>query len=230
LNKFILGLGLLLFGCSVYGQTDSVIVDNSARNRILVDSSDIQKKPFDTTRGQRFKRISANFAGNLKKVVGIDTFSQRERPKIVFWRSMLVPSFGQIMNKDYWKVPLVYAGAVGGWYWGVHKNNQAYQEYIGIVEDMTIKGETTRPYPEGSNGYAISINQYARTASQRKRYRDLSWIGIGLGWTLFAVEANVAAHLKTFDISNDISMKWSPTVIPGGGVYTAGVKLTLNFK
>lgn len=76
----------------------------------------------------------------------------------------------------------------------------------------------------------ISKETYARAAANYRRNRDYSWIGFGLGWTLFAVEANVAAHLKTFDISDDISMKWSPTVIPGGGMYTAGVKLSLNFN
>lgn len=230
LREFIVGILLVLMGYSAFAQTDSLKVINTGRATIVSDSSELQKKPFDTTRGQRFKRVTTNLTGNIKKVVGIDTFSQRERPKIIFWRSMLIPSFGQIMNKDYWKAPLVYAGAFGGLYWGVYKNNIAYHEFIGIVEDMNDKGETARPYPAGSNGYAISINQYARTASQRKRFRDLSWIGFGLGWTLFAVEANVSAHLKTFDISDDISMKWSPTIIPGGGVYTAGVKLTLNFK
>jgi hypothetical protein len=229
LKGFILGILLVLTGYSAFTQSDSSAVINAARTIIASDSSEVQKKPFDTSRGQRFKRITTNLTGNIKKVVGIDTFSQRERPKIVFWRSMLIPSFGQIMNKDYWKAPLVYGAAIGGLY-AIRFNNIEYHKYIAIVEDMNSKGETTRPHPDSPNGYAVGINQYARQASQNKRFRDLSWIGFGLGWTLFAVEANVSAHLKTFDISDDISMKWSPTIIPGGGVYTAGVKLTLNFK
>jgi hypothetical protein len=51
---------------------------------------------------------------------------------------------------------------------------------------------------------------------------------MGLGWLLFAIEANVSAHLKTFDISRDISMKISPNFLENN--QTLGFKMALNFK
>lgn len=75
------------------------------------------------------------------------------------------------------------------------------------------------------------LNQERITAGtkQFRRYRDLSRIGFAAGWLLLAVEANVAGHMKTFDTSDDISYKFSPTIINTPIGAFSGVALTLNF-
>lgn len=75
------------------------------------------------------------------------------------------------------------------------------------------------------------LNQDRITAGtkQFRRYRDLSRIGFAAGWLLLAVEANVAGHMKTFDTSDDISYKFSPTIINTPIGAFSGVALTLNF-
>lgn len=220
----LLFTGILAFLslCS-YAQTDTLVV--------VGDSLALQdlRAPFDSTRGARLKKVSQNFFGTTRKIVGIDSLTGRDRPRITFLRSMLVPGWGQLMNKDYWKLPIVYGAAAGGVI-AINKNNERYNYYLRHVEILQENNQPSMPPLDNPGGISISKETYARAASAFKRYRDLSIIGFALGWTLFAVEANVTAHLKTFDISDDISLRWRPTVIPGGGTYAAGVQISLNFK
>ena len=209
--------------CS-YAQTDTLVVD-SLMNRHLP----AQETPFDSTRGERLKKASRNIVSTTRLFFGIDSLTPRTRPRIIFQRSMLVPGWGQLMNKDYWKLPVVYGAAAGGLI-AIRSNNKRYNYYLDHVEILEESNQTSMPPLDNPNGISISKETYARAASAFKRYRDLSIIGFAVGWTLFAVEANVTAHLKTFDISDDISLRWSPTVIPIGGTYAAGVQLSLNFK
>lgn len=209
--------------CS-YAQTDTLVVD-SLLNRHLP----AQETPFDSTRGERLKKASRNIVSTTRLFFGIDSLTPRTRPRIIFQRSMLVPGWGQLMNKDYWKLPVVYGAAAGGLI-AIRSNNKRYNYYLDHVEILEESNQASMPPLDNPNGISISKETYARAASAFKRYRDLSIIGFAVGWTLFAVEANVTAHLKTFDISDDISLRWSPTVIPIGGTYAAGVQLSLNFK
>jgi hypothetical protein len=62
-----------------------------------------------------------------------------------------------------------------------------------------------------------------------RRQRDLSWIGLAVGWTLQAIQANVSAHLKGFDMTEDISLKFEPALESSSFGISAGVKLRLNF-
>ncbi|GAB4037560.1 DUF5683 domain-containing protein [Spirosoma jeollabukense] len=64
-----------------------------------------------------------------------------------------------------------------------------------------------------------------------RRYRDLNLLLSGLLWVINIVEANVAAHLKTFDLTDDISMLVEPNVLPMPGVgFGPGVRVAFTFK
>jgi hypothetical protein len=79
---------------------------------------------------------------------------------------------------------------------------------------------------DGAGPYSVTLITTA--ANQYRRYKQLSFVGMGLGWLLFAIESNVSAHLKTFDVSRDISMKISPTILEQN--QTMGFKMAFNFK
>lgn len=224
MGRFFFSILLVSSFLSSYAQRDTLVtVGDSLINRKLAET------PFDTTRGERLKKVSRNVITTTRKFFGIDTLSARDRPRIIFQRSMLIPGWGQLMNKDYWKIPIVYGAAAGGLI-AINRNNERYNYYLKHVEILQENNQASMPPLDNPGGIYISKETYARAASAFKRYRDLSIIGFALGWTLFAVEANVTAHLKTFDISDDISLRWTPTVIPGGGTYAAGVQVSLNFK
>lgn len=217
MRSIFIGLFVCVLSLNALAQRDSVVVVGDSLRSSVSDSA----------QGARFKKASRNFLSTSKKIFGIDSLTERERPRIIFFRSMLVPGLGQAMNRDYWKLPIVYGAAAGGLY-AIHSNSERYNYYLKHVEILTVENKPSMPPLDLPNGVAISKETYARAASQFKRYRDLSIIGFALGWTLFAVEANVRAHLKNFDISDDISLR--PTIIPMGGTYAAGARITINFK
>jgi hypothetical protein len=152
------------------------------------------------------------------------------------------PGLGQIYNRKYWKVPLVYAG-FGGLIYAISFNSREYNTYMTAYQDFTdnipetdsylklIKGvdpSTYDPvlYPESANPATAAWykDRMIRQVDYFKKYRDLSYIGIA-AWYLFTVlDANVDASLFNYDVKDNLEMKIEPAVIPlsyrgGMGMY-----------
>ena len=158
----------------------------------------------------------------------------------------LIPGGGQIYNRDYWKVGLVYAAMAGGtWtalYWHVR-----YKDFVkGYFTFYDEKYDLLPPTSDGRrpiffrggilNGERVdslrlTIDQVKRVKNSYRRYKGLSVIATGLIYAISIVEANVAAHLKTFDLSDDLTMRIEPKVYqPMMSQPTAQVRLVFNFK
>lgn len=141
----------------------------------------------------------------------------------------LIPGGGQVYNRDFWKVPLVYA-ALGGMSYSVLFSNTRYQEF-------------RRAYLIRTDGDSTTIDTGPRTALYRsddnvrrarefyRRNRDLSVIGTALVYGLSIAEALVDAHLSTFSVSDDLSLRVTPTLVPQPGALPApGVGFTLRSR
>lgn len=123
------------------------------------------------------------------------------RPSKAAFYSAIVPGLGQIYNKDYWKVPLVYAAIGTSTYYYIHSNNQyhryrdAYKRRLAGFNDDEFQGDK------------YLDNQRLLDAQKGfQRNRDLSMlITVGF-YILNIVEANVAAHLKQFNVSENLSL------------------------
>jgi hypothetical protein len=87
------------------------------------------------------------------------------------------------------------------------------------------------PYEDGTIR-DLDVNQLKRLTDGYRRNRDYTFIGMVLAWTLNVVDANVSAHLKTFDVSDDISLKVKPTLDyqPFSQSLVSGLTLSFNFK
>ena len=151
---------------------------------------------------------------------------KKHPPKMAALMSAIVPGLGQAYNKKYWKVPLIYAGFAGlGYAFKIHQNKyniykQAYQ--YGIDKDST----TINPY----KGIYSDANLKTLINSYHK-YRDLFAITISALYMLNIVDASVDAHLFTFDVGDDLSLKVSPYI--SNIAYTpktpVGLTLTCRF-
>ncbi|WP_233569416.1 DUF5683 domain-containing protein [Alloprevotella sp. OH1205_COT-284] len=139
-------------------------------------------------------------------------------PQRALWLSLVVPGAGQIYNRKYWKLPIVYGGFLGCTYaflW----NQQMYLDYSQAYLDIMDSDPTTNSYRNMfPPTYDIEgrIEQFKGVFKNRKdryrRWRDLSafcFIGVYL---LSVVDAYVDAQLSVFDISPDLSLRLSPTV------------------
>lgn len=139
--------------------------------------------------------------------------------------SAVIPGAGQAYNKDYWKMPLVYAALGGLGYWA-YNNNKEYKYYSNNLRAM---------YDDDPN--TINTSQYKDASqlitqkNQYKKSRDLALILCGVAYALNIIDANVSAHLKTFDVSDDLSLQFKPYYNLGyQNHFQTGLSIKLTFK
>lgn len=160
-------------------------------------------------------------------------------PRQATIKSLMIPGWGQLYNRQYWKLPLV-AGAFITLGIIANYNNVRYEKYRAYYyiasphpDDPTYVPPATVavPYEDGLVR-DLDVNQLKRLNDGFRRNRDYTYIGMVLAWALNVVDANVSAHLKTFDVSDDITLKIKPTFeyqsFSNGLV--SGVSLSFNFK
>lgn len=138
-----------------------------------------------------------------------DTFGYPD-PKRVLRKSLLIPGWGQVTNKQIWKVPIVY-GLLGGLgYYSVylhkkyHDYRAAYYNLNPNTPDDQRFGPTPDYIPDNSNTTALRENR-----NFYRNRRDLVYVFIGLSYALNAIDAYVFAHLRSFDVSDDLSARMS---------------------
>lgn len=140
-------------------------------------------------------------------------------PTKATWLAVIFPGGGQIYNRKYWKLPIVYGGFVGCAY-ALTWNGQMYEDYSQAYLDIMDDNPGTDSFMDLlPPGYPVDANiDYLKRVIKRKkdyyrRYRDMSmFIFIGV-YALSVIDAYVDAELASFDISKDLSMKLEPTVI-----------------
>jgi len=209
---------LLGFSIGVNGQnidTDSI---RKVNNKVVVDSLAITK-------------------GIGKKLT-----TKQERPKLVPRKStiysLVLPSVGQIYNRDYWKLPIVY-GALGAAVYTVRWNSLRYNDFLGPylssvdpVTGIPTNEKDFEVYIRGDDIIrTLTLDQVKRGKTFYRRYREYGYVIFAAVYALTAIEANVSAHLKTFDMSEDLTLKVEPSLntTPFLGA-SAGVKLVFTFK
>lgn len=120
-------------------------------------------------------------------------------PSKAAFYSAVFPGMGQVYNKKYWKVPLVY-GALGTTIYFYISNNKKYHQYRDVYKRRL----------EGFTGDQFSYLDDSRLISAQKFYqknRDLSALLTGLFYILNIVDANIDAHLMQFNVSDKLTLK-----------------------
>ncbi|WP_303310618.1 DUF5683 domain-containing protein [Hymenobacter sp. BT730] len=151
------------------------------------------------------------------------------RPKKAAILSAVLPGAGQIYNRKYWKLPLVY-GAIGGTLAVEIFYQRLYKEYAEGYRARIDGDSTTFDKGRHSRLEPTDESQKANLVTYRAR-RD-TWIAYtAVAYTLNIVDALVDAHLHDFDISDDLSLHWEPSVlrVPTSGI-TPGVAFSLQLK
>ncbi len=147
-----------------------------------------------------------------------DTTTVLHSPRKATIMSACLPGLGQIYNRKYWKVPVIYAG-LGGAGYAIGFNNSYYQDYRSAYIARTDGDSTTiDPF----------IGHYTESnlLDLRNYYRhnlELSVIIISFVYILNIVDAAVDAHLYDFDISNDLSMSFQPALWNAGSAFCPSI-------
>ena len=160
-------------------------------------------------------------------------------PTKATWLAVVFPGGGQIYNRIYWKLPIIYGGFAGCAY-ALTWNGKMYKDYMQAYKDAS-KGNwdassITDLLPPGYID-RVSQTQIVETLRKRKdtyrRYRDLSifaFIGVYL---ISVIDAYVDAELSNFDITPDLSMRIEPAVINNpysSGTSNKSVGLQCSFR
>jgi len=149
-------------------------------------------------------------------------------PRKAIVRSAIVPGWGQITNKKYWKVPLVY-GALGTTGYLFFRNLNQYKEakraYV-LASDTSDANDILIPEPYYSVRKSPErIRAFRNSVRQNVDYSVLFFIFF---WGLNVADAAVDAHLKTFDVSDDLSFRIKAGYSPMAK--TNGISLVLAIK
>jgi len=166
-----------------------------------------------------------------REVMKIDTNAKKKFiPRQATIRSAILPGWGQVYNKKYWKLPLVYA-AVGipvyafiynrGWY--VKTRDAAKMLAIADTANWQNRVDPRlHVFFPGQDALGSLLNY----RNEYRRDMDYSILFVLLAWGLNVVDATVDAHLKGFDISEDLSLKIKPTILTGTSA--VGISLVLS--
>ena len=130
----------------------------------------------------------------------------RPNPKRAMWLAIVLPGAGQIYNRKYWKVPIVYGGFVGCAY-AMRWNNQMFRDYSQAYMDIMDDDPNTQSYNQFLH-LGAKIDE-----SNLQRYQELFRKRKDRVYALSVVDAYVDASLSEFDISKDLSLRVEPTII-----------------
>ena len=140
-------------------------------------------------------------------------------PKRALWLALIIPGGGQIYNRKYWKLPIVYGGFLGCYY-ALSWNNQMLRDYSQAYLDIMDDDPNTKSYEKMlPMNYNISgrESQFKEIFKNKKnyyrKYRDMSILAFAVVYAIAVIDAYVDAELSSFDISEDLSLEWAPAVI-----------------
>lgn len=166
----------------------------------------------------------------------------RPTPKRALWLALVLPGAGQIYNRKYWKLPIIYGGFVGCAY-AMRWNNMMYRDYSQAYLDIMDDDPTTNSYNQflhlGSQITEANKARWQEIFRKRKdryrRWRDMSFFVMVGVYALSVIDAYVDASLSEFDISPDLSLNIAPAVFNANparsswGNTAIGLQCSLNF-
>ena len=162
------------------------------------------------TRYQTFSTLSYVGAGLcywgslMDGAVQFDKGGKWPNPAKATVYSILLPGLGQLYNGEFWKVPL-YLGFMAGSIHFYVENSVQYKRWKWIHNQATADDVTERP--------PIAGDTAKHYRDVYRRYRDYSVLAILLSYVVQVVDANVFAYMQDFEVGDDISMQFTPSVI-----------------
>lgn len=186
-----------------------VTIVPAGAQEVVSDSLRAGEDPNALLKAEEFKRINIPDSASLPD------------PRKSAFLSTILPGMGQVYNGALWKVPIVYAGGVVIITF-VNFNQLRYSE--------SLKNLRTIRYEPDTPGLTRTEDSYQREVDYYRRNRDFTIIlGVAF-YGLQIVEAYVDAHLQTFDLDEELSLRVRPALIPDpSGSMLAGIRITYTF-
>lgn len=166
----------LLFSASLFAQTSDSLVVQKEERAIVVNDTLLPKDEYDPL-----------------------------APSKAAFYSAVVPGLGQVYNKKYWKIPIIYAGMAAGIYFYKQQDDDydrfrnAYKRRLAGYTDDEFYGNGTEPL--------ISNDRLINAQKSAQKNKSISLIVTVAFYLLNVVDANVDAHLRQYEVSEDLSLQ-----------------------
>lgn len=231
MTKIFLNIVLLVFLFSkAYAQ---VIPDSTHSTRDTSVSVPTEKIPVfsDTTQ--------YNDTSVIKTKSGKDSVVVKKKvhsPRKATMRSLIIPGWGQVYNKKYWKVPIVY-GAIGVPAYLITYNRKWYNKTKYALSMIANNRYGTPGAADSLNNVDPKLRVFVEQKdlgplvdyrNAVRRDLDYALLFTILMWGLNVVDATVDGHLKGFDVSDELTVKIRPTIVPN--TMTPGVAFVVSFR
>jgi len=222
-------LFLLFSTVSVYAADSTAVIAADTTALLVTDTLKAEMVPVDlvkvTPDQPDFAKDSVVFSKEyekeMKRQARLKKINRVPKPEMAAWIAAICPGAGQIYNRQYWKVPIIYAGFAGLGY-AITWNNDLYVEYRRGYTDLCSTDPNAKYYeyllPEGVKITSSNIDYYKRTFKSKmegyQRNRDLSILATAVLYLLSIIDSYVDSQLRDYDVSPDLSMQVAPAVIP----------------
>ena len=204
-------------------------ISTARPKRVVETSPDKSVESLIDSVSQILPKADSVAAVDMRKIEKRDWATWTPDPNRALWLALVIPGGGQIYNRKYWKLPIIYGGMMGCIY-ALTWNNMMYRDYSQAYLDIMDSDPTTQSYNKflhlGATITQANEERYKKLFKSRKdkyrRWRDMSMFCLIGVYALSVIDAYVDAELSEFDISKDLSLKVAPTVIPGGSTFNSG--------
>ena len=236
-------------------QTDSIELSNRIAFQDSIFKGLIKAKPYKSTKQQKktatettavSDSVLNSEGSNFKKSISLNkdtdslseltihekTTKQKKQKKVdtthyspkkaAIWGAAF-PGLGQVYNKRYWKLPIVY-GVLGTVIYFVASNGKKLKTFNGYIRNIYDSIPNPEPYTD------LSLGQIESFRNTYRRNVQIASFGTIFAWGLSIVDAVVDAHLRSFDISDKLTLKVKPQINYSNFTYYSGIGVHLNFK
>ncbi|MBO7203145.1 MAG: hypothetical protein J6V30_06400 [Paludibacteraceae bacterium] len=206
----------------------SVNIVTKQEEKIL--SSDLPTDTIDNKEAQQAE----------KKSIVINKEKEKKLFKPVPWKAVVfnafLPGAGEIYNRKYWKLPIVYAGYGGLIYWLIWNQKRFsnyHSAYVSIADPNSTSKDWVKYIPTGYTEETVNRTQLTQALNTKqmsyRRWRDYSILSLILWYGLTLLDAYVDAQLYDFDISPDLSMSVDPEFNIGNAIIPQEKNIGINF-
>ena len=145
-------------------------------------------------------------------------------PSKAAFYSAVIPGLGQVYNKKYWKVPVVYV-ALGTSIYFYADNNKKYHRFR---DEYKKRLNGTSLYEADDYFGRLDNNRLIEGQKFYQRNRDLSALITAAIYILNIVDANVDAHLMQFNVNENLTLR--PDIYQNEINYKQNLGITLNYN
>ena len=242
-KEFIICLLLLLQGFVVASKAQEPVIQVQRDSSFSLQAKQVDVisdlPATDTVRWVKDEQVTVTKKDTI--VLKVDDFKPNPTKAVLY--SAIFPGLGQIYNRKYWKLPIIYGG-VAGLVYAISWNGSKYGDYSKAYKGIMLLDDDYSSW-SALLGYGVNASDIVNNPSELQRYRDrfkrqkdmfrqnrdlAIIVSVGV-YVLCMIDAYVDAQLYDFDVSPDISMRIEPVIIGPSQFSTAsvGLRCSINF-